>query len=331
MKEVNKILVPTDFSDNAELAYTHAQEIAHRFGAKIDLIHVIPTLKYFNESMDQLEAPLDVVNKELYPTAQKEVKHRLQTAMDDYLADESKGEAIVRIDRKPSETIAELAKDDGYDLIVMPSKGRHQSNLLRGSTTEKVIRHSQVPVFTVDDRISSEGLKNILVPTDGSPISFTALPLALSLADIYDADIILYHVKELYGSPLDYESRDPKKDEETNIYEALIANLRDYLKDEGMENVEVSRDDVSFEDQFIVTDGASSHRIDFFTVIEKGVSAHIGIEEYAPSHADVVVMATHGHSGLAHFFLGSTTEKVAQSLDMPVLTVKPDTSKMDKA
>jgi nucleotide-binding universal stress UspA family protein len=331
MKEVNKILVPTDFSDNAELAYTHAQEIAHRFGAKIDLIHVIPTLKYFNESMDQLEAPLDVVNKELYPTAQKEVKHRLQTAMDDYLADESKGEAIVRIDRKPSETIAELAKDDGYDLIVMPSKGRHQSNLLRGSTTEKVIRHSQVPVFTVDDRISSEGLKNILVPTDGSPISFTALPLALSLADIYDADIILYHVKELYGSPLDYESRDPKKDEETNIYEALIANLRDYLKDEGMENIEVSRDDVSFEDQFIVTDGASSHRIDFFTVIEKGVSAHIGIEEYAPSHADVVVMATHGHSGLAHFFLGSTTEKVAQSLDMPVLTVKPDTSKMDNA
>ena len=66
-------------------------------------------------------------------------------------------------------------------------------------------------------------------------------------------------------------------------------------------------------------------------MIEKGVSAHIGIEEYAPSHADVVVMATHGHSGLAHFFLGSTTEKVAQSLDMPVLTVKPDTSKMDNA
>lgn len=327
MKSIKSILVPTDFSDNAELAYTHAQEIAHRFGAKVDLIHVIPTLKYFSESMDQLETPLDNAEKELYPTAQKEVKHRLQTAMDDYLADESKGEPIVRIDRKPWEVIAELAQDDGYDLIVMPSKGRHQSTMLRGSTTEKVIRHSQVPVFTVDDRISSEGLKQILVPTDGSMISFSALPLAVSLADIYDADITLYHVQELYGSPLESATHDPNKDDATNIYEAIIDNLQDYLSSVEAGNIQVADGEVDFEDQFVITDGASSHRINLYTVIEKGVSAHAGIQEYAAEHADAVVIATHGHSGLAHFFLGSTTEKVAQSLDKPVLTIKPDSSK----
>lgn len=330
MKKIKKILVPTDFSDNAPFAYRHAQEIANRFGAKIDLIHVIPTLKYFNESIAKLEAPLNIMDEELYPSAQKEAQKRLQRAMDENLTDESEGEAIVHIDRKPSTTIVEVAKTEGYDLIVMPSKGRHNSNLLRGSTTSKVIRHSEVPVFTVDAGLTAEGLKKILVPTDGSIVSFSALPFALTIADIYGAEILLFHVEELYGSPLNYESRNPNKTDKVNTYEALIDHLEDYLISEGLEDVQIARGEVNFEDQFIITEGVSSRRINFNTVIQKGVSAHLGIEEYASENADIVVMATHGHSGLTHFFLGSTTEKVAQMLDKPVLTIKPDLSKPDE-
>lgn len=330
MKQIKKILVPTDFSDNAELAFAHAQEIAQRFGATVDFVHIVPTLKYFSESISLMEAPLDMIDDEIYPTAQKEAKAKLQDLMSKYLAEETKGEAISRVDRKPSEAIADLASEKEYDLIVMPSKGRHKSNLLRGSTTEKVIRQSKVPVFTVDDKLTSEGLKRILVPTDGSMISFAALPLALSVANIYGADITFYHVQELYGSPLDYEGRNPNKSEEANIYEALINHLEDYLINEGLEDVQIARGEVDFEDQFVITEGASSHRVDFYTVVKKGVSAHLGIEEYATDHADVVVMATHGHSGFAHFFMGSTTEKVAQSLDKPVLTVKPSADKLSK-
>lgn len=330
MKEIKKILVPTDFSKNAEPAYRHAQEIAHRFGARVDFIHVIPTLQYFSESMASIEAPLDIADKELYPKAQKEAEHKLKNLMDDYLADESKGELVVRIERKPSDTISSFAKENDYDLIVMGSKGRHESALLRGTTTDKVIRHSEVPVFNVDERLSSHGLKRILLPTDGSMVSFSALPFALTLADIYEAEITLYHVQELYGSPLDYKSRNPNKSEETNIYEALIDHLEDFLINENLEDVQIGRGEVDFEDQFIITDGASSQRIDFYTVVQKGVSAHLGIQEYASENADVIVMATHGHGGLAHFFLGSTTEKVAQSLDMPVLTIKPDSEKLSQ-
>lgn len=330
MKQIKKILVPTDFSNNAQQAYRHAQEIAHRFGAKIDFIHVIPMLKYFDESMDSLESPINIVDEDQYPTAQKEAQHLLKRAMDDYIAEENKGKVIVNIDRKQAANISDTAKSGGYDLIVMASKGSHESNLLRGSTTEKVIRHSEVPVFTVDERLSSEGLKQILLPTDGSMISFTALPLALTLADIYDADITLYHVRELYGSPFEYKSRDPNKTDEANIYEAIVDHLEDYLIQEELEDIQIARGEVNFEDQFIITEGVSSHRINFYTKIEKGLSAHLGIEEYASENSDVVVMATHGHSGLAHFFLGSTTEKVSQSLDLPVLTIKPDTSNLDE-
>lgn len=330
MKLIKKILVPTDFSENAEPAYRHAQEIAHRFGARVDFIHVIPTLQYFSESMSSIEPPVNISDHNLYPKAQEEAQHKLKTLMDDYLADETKGEFVVRIERKPWETISNYAEQNNYDLIVMGSKGGHESALLRGSTTDKVIRHSEVPVFNVDERLSSYGLKRVLFPTDGSSVSFSALPLALSLADIYDAEITLYHVQELYGSPLDNKSRDPKKSDEANIYEALIDRLEDFMISEDLENVRLSRGDEDFEDQFIITDGSSSHRINAYTVIEKGVIAHLGISEYAVEHADVVVMATHGHSGLAHFFLGSTTEKVAQSLDLPVLTVKPNQSKLEE-
>lgn len=330
MKPINKILVPTDFSGNAQLAYRHAQEIAHRMGAKVDFIHIIPTLTYFHQSLSKMQAPLDMVDEELYPTAQKEALHRLEKAMSNYLADEEKGEAICKINRKPSTAITEYAKENNYDLIVMASKGRHESNLLRGSTTDKVVRHSAVPVFIVDAGLNAEGLKEILIPTDGSVLSFTALPMALTLSTIYDANIIFYHVQELYGSPLDFESRDPKKSDKQNIYESLLDRLEDYLAAEGFDNVKLARGDEKFRDQFVVSENASNRRINVYTAIERGVSAHLGIEEYATGNADVVVMATHGHSGFAHLLMGSTTEKVAQSLDMPVLTVKPDTKKLAK-
>lgn len=330
MKQIKKILVPTDFSDRAPLAYRHAQEIAQRFGAKVDFIHVIPTFKYFQESMADLEAPLNIVDEELYPKAQEEAKHRLQKAMDDYLTDENKGEAIVNINRKPSQSIADTAKEKGYDLIVMSSKGEHETNLIRGSITGKVIRQSEVPVFTLDTALSAEGLKRILLPTDGSMISFAALPLALAIADIYDAEITLFHVEELYGNPLNYEGSEKTETGKKNIYEAIIDHLEEYLRKANMDNVQIARSEVDFEDQFVISEEASSRRVNFYTVIQKGVSAHLGIEEYASENADVVVMATHGHSGLTHFFLGSTTEKVAQMLDKPVLTVKPSGDKLEE-
>lgn len=329
MKAIKKILVPTDFSENAQLAYRHAQEIAHRVGAKVDFIHIIPTLTYFHKSLSSMQAPLDV-DEELYPTAQKEAVHQMEKAMDDYISEETKGEVICKIERKPSTAIAEFAQQNNYDLIVMPTKGHHKSSLMRGSTTNKIVRHSSVPVFTVDEGLHAEGLKEIMIPTDGSELSFTALPMALTLASIYDANITLYHVQELYGSPLDSDSRDPKKSDKQNIYESLMDRLDDFLAAEDVDNVKIARGDEKFRDQLVISDNASSRRINLYTAIERVVSAHLGIEDYADEHADVVVMATHGHSGFAHLLLGSTTEKVAQSLSTPVVTVKPDAKKLSK-
>ncbi len=328
MISFKKILVPTDFSKGAEGAYATAQKIADRFGGKIDFIHVIPTLKYVNESIKRLGVPLDM-NKDIYPRVIEEAEQKLEKAMDNYIAEKNKGEYFAKIDRRPSETIVEHASNNGYDLILIGAKGAHETNMLRGSVTERVIRRSKVPVFSVGDRFNADDVNNIMITTDTSELSFASFPMAAALADSFGADITLFHVIELYGSISEDIPRTAAKGESISIYEAMIERLNNYLSKRKIENVHVQRTGVTFEDEVVITDGDQSRSLQLFTKIEKGVSAHYEIENYAADSADLVVMATHGHSGFAHLILGSTAEKVAQYVGKPVITVRPEEEDFD--
>jgi len=323
MKEINKILIPTDFSKGSQTAYTVAQKIADTFGSRIDLVHIIPTVKYLHESIKKLGVPLDM-NKDVYPQIVKEKEHAIQRDMDDYIRDQNKGEIFVRIDRKPSEAIVEHAKQKGYDLIIMGAKGHHETALLRGGTTEKVIRYSKVPVFSVDKSLEKEKIRHVLVPTDSSMLSLAGFPLALAIADTYNADITLLHIIELYGSVSEDIPRSPQKGETISIYEVVIERLKKFLSEKELENISVQRTGVTFEDEVAIADNGDSRQVQLKTKIIKGVSAHYEIESYAEENADIVVMATHGHSGFAHLILGSTAEKVAQYVTKPVITVRPE-------
>jgi len=313
MIRFNKILVATDFSKGAESAYSAAQKLADTFGGKIDFMHVIPTIKYLSESAKKLGNPLDM-EKDIYPKIFEESEHQLNKAMGLFLKDKSKGEAKVIIDRKPSETIARYASSQNYDIIVVGAKGRDKTKMMRGSTTEKLIRKSKVPVFSIDGPLNEHEIKNVVVPTDGSRLSFTAFPMAVALA----------HVLELYGNSVLGNMPQPEKDEIVAVYEETIKRLNSFLNDQGIETIHIQRSGVSFEDTVTITNSEEGVRIPLETVIEKGVSAHYEIESYTSEHADLVVMATHGHSGFAHLILGSTAEKVAQYVKKPVITVRPD-------
>jgi nucleotide-binding universal stress UspA family protein len=59
------------------------------------------------------------------------------------------------------------------------------------------------------------------------------------------------------------------------------------------------------------------------SIVKKGFSAHTEICDYANENADLVVMSTHGRTGIARILLGSTTGIVAQHLKKPLLTVRP--------
>lgn len=322
MIHLKKILVPTDFSGGSEVAYSVAQNIADTFGGVIDFIHVILTLKYVNESIKRLGVPLDM-NKDVYPHIIDESEQKLSNAMDDYLKEENKGKHIVKIERKASDAITEYAHEHDYDMIIIGSRGKDETHLIRGGTTERVIRKSKVPVFSVDDRFDENRVHNVLMPTDTSELSLIAFPLAVSMADTFNANLTLLHVIELYGSLSEDIPRSPIKGETVSIYEGIISRVNKFLTDKGYDKIHIQRTGVTFEDEVTITDGENSRSVQLFTKVEKGVSAHYEIESYASENADIVVMATHGHSGFAHLILGSNAEKVAQHVKQPVITIRP--------
>lgn len=90
-----------------------------------------------------------------------------------------------------------------------------------------------------------------------------------------------------------------------------------------MSNISVERTPEAFTDKIVLRREGSEKTFPLKTVITRGVSAHYEIERCAPEHADLVIMTTHGYSGLAHFFLGSTTEMVVRHVQIPVVTQKP--------
>lgn len=142
-------------------------------------------------------------------------------------------------------------------------------------------------------------IKNILVTTDFSDYSAAALDHALSLAEIHDAKVHLLHVVE-ERTGLSRHKGAAGSDSTPKSGEALAARR-------------MSR--------FVF-----EHIDEYTTVLESIRSGipHVEFIRYAKEHAiDLIVIATHGRTGLSHVVVGSVAERVVRYSPVPVLTVKP--------
>jgi nucleotide-binding universal stress UspA family protein len=138
----------------------------------------------------------------------------------------------------------------------------------------------------------------ILVPTDGSPASDAAIEHAIDLADRYDARLhALYVVDGATYSSL----------------EAGAEIVVEALESEGEEATKR------------VADAAGDAGVECVSSVVSG-TAYRSIQDYVDEHdIDVVVMGTHGRKGLDRYLLGSVTERVVRTSDVPVLTVRQPT------
>ena len=145
------------------------------------------------------------------------------------------------------------------------------------------------PMYTV---------KRILVATDFSEYSAAALDYALSLAAVHQATVHLLHVVDVHRYFRERHHTDTE-----SISEREIAGHEEMKK-----FVYTHVDELNF----VVQD------------IRRGVP-HEEIIRYAVEHTvDLIVMATHGRTGVAHTFIGSVAEKVVRYSPIAVLTVKPN-------
>src|SRR5690625_6504671 len=158
MIKLNKILVPTDFSEGAGSAYPVANELIDNEKGKIDFIHVIQALKYVNESLKRLGITLDM-NKDVYPKVIEEAEEKMKEIMQRSFKPENIGDVVVRVGQRPAEVIASYAQENEYNMIVLGARGRDESIFLRGGVTERVILCSSVPVFSAYRHLKKRSLR----------------------------------------------------------------------------------------------------------------------------------------------------------------------------
>lgn len=329
--KISKILIPTDFSENSKTAFSAVNIFLDLFNCKIDLIHVVPLSSYLNDSISILGLPLSMEN-DIYPKITEKANEKLLEFSKEYFKEGTVGELLLDIDRKPSDSIVKHAEEGGYDMIIMSARGGHSSDFLHGSTTEKVVRYSKIPVLSLDNKLHHDKIKTMMVPTDMSDFSLEVIPIAFEMASKFNASLQLYNVLELYNTGVAMNATDADEmsayvnpSNKEGLYSALMNRLEDYFKDH--DEFSLRRKDEPYLDEIVKTEGAKSISVSVRTVIEKGVIAHRSIIDYANDHADLIVMSTHGRTGLAQFFLGSTAEKVTQNLNIPLLTLKPSVEK----
>ncbi|MEX2396503.1 MAG: universal stress protein [Balneolales bacterium] len=319
MRKLNRILVPTDFSEGSQAAYQYARKVTDLCGGQVNLIHVIPTMEYFSESLKDVGYPKSI--DQPTPTPEDEIKAWLEKDMLEYFDQEHQGDIVLKTGRKSYQEVIDEAGQEVYDLVVMGKNGYHQSTTM-GNVTEKVIRHSPKPVLTINKDSPPREIKRLLVPTDYSNYSLQALHPATMLASGLGGEIILYHVMKLYGSPAENESMIPDQDVEDAVRMKLINRVDSYLQARSDWDKELAWDRSGRTGHILIKDKEGEETIPFTIVIQRAVGAHHGITDYASDHADLIIINTHGQSGFSRIFMGSTTEKVTYQANKPVLSIR---------
>jgi nucleotide-binding universal stress UspA family protein len=139
--------------------------------------------------------------------------------------------------------------------------------------------------------------KKILVPLDGSELAIRALDHAEKLAKTFDAEIILFQVVSfmpIYGSP---ELVTPLivDEKQKEVAEKYLADLAEDMKKRGLK--------VS-------------------AMVKTGQQVAVEIIDFAKEiQADLIIMCTHGRSGITRWVLGSVAHKVLTRAETPILLI----------
>ena len=281
MKLFTRILVPLDGSPESNVALPLARTMARATGATIAMLRV------------------------LSPDAGSgvgEIRKALDRAAAELAGGGVQADVVLRLG-DPAEEILAQASLTGADLVIMRTHGRGGlERMVMGSTTEKVLAGSVIPVMLVrPGGRQPRQIKTLLVPIDGSPGGALALASAVGLARATGAAIKLFEtvvpvaMNEWvgYGGLAYY---DPAWDDEAlasaNTYvTSLVARLQEaglQASGEARESREVAGAIVKAADE---------------------------------SGADLILMSTHALTGVARAVLGSVADCVVRKANCPVLLV----------
>ena len=304
---ISNLLVPIDFSPLSLRAISEAQKVARHFGAVIHLAHV-----YHQQYSSEFIVPA--------PSAGGSAESFSQQQRD------SLGEQLAEVVRRhdlPATTpthlyeggsvfhqICRLAQAIPVDLIVMPTHARNGlKHVVLGSTAERVVQHAPSPVLIVrpqvgnrkngaTDEIRGQRRPTILVPIDFSPVSLDSLQYALAYAADAGAKVLILHSVDLQAE---------FSNEGRGVYR--LADFRQTARRDAERELH----------EFLKA--AELSGVAFEILIRTGKPAPEICRVAEQRGIDLIIIGTHGRTGLKHLVMGSIAEHVVRTAAPSVLVV----------
>jgi len=293
---VKRILVPVDFSDKSSDAIAYAAGIAASYGARMELFHVVEPFPH----VEELSLPSTVA--ELNHRHVDAAREELSKLAARHIPVEVKYTVKVVLGEVDEEILRESAAWN-TDLLVLNTHGfTGIKELFMGGTAEKLVRHARCPVLVVRrrgrSRPSPARMKRLLVPLDFSEHSRKALRYARHFAQHFGASIDLVSAVE----PMMY-------------YEGLTVPT---VTAEGAGTVVAEAGEALRR----IGEKEFGDNIKWTALVRMGSAHHEVVETARDRKTDLLVITTHGRTGLKHFLLGSTAEQIVRHAPCPVLVVR---------
>ncbi|RMD90895.1 MAG: universal stress protein [Calditrichaeota bacterium] len=299
MLNINKILFPTDFSKCSDQAFVHALFLARQHNAELHMLHAIA----LHEDDPYNPAHHFPDKEEIHNRLKGIADSQMDALLEKYDLKDVKIKKLQKRGISPAPVILDYAREEDIDLIVMGTHGRRGiSHILLGSVAEEVVRVAKCPVLTIREQKepkSIEAFEKILVPVDFSEHSKSAVAHAKAITATYKARLYLLHVIEESIHPAFYVTG------KSSVFE-LIPDIESKSK-EFMAKLVKETKGPAVETEYFVLEGRAAQEIVKFS---------------DKNDIDLIVIATHGLTGIEHFLLGSITEKVIRMANCPVFTVK---------
>ena len=277
---MKKILVPVDFSKTSSTAFDVAFDIAKKDGADIIALHVVEeaTADSYRITGEWQKANWEdrIFTYKLLEKAKKQLESFVETPK--YSDVKITGELRLG---NPFHGMNAIITEHKVDLVVMGTRGHTKlEEMVIGTNTEKVVRHSHCPVLTVHKKPATTEFKNIVYATAMSKDEEVFSRIVKRAQQLYNGTIHLVRI----NTPGDFQRDRVVKD-----------YMNKFAKSLGLKNFTIN----------VYNDIGEEEGIIYFA---------------DSIDADLIAMATHGRTGFAHVMAGSIAEDVVGHAKRPVLT-----------
>ena len=278
---MKRILVPTDFSKQAGYALDAALDLASTIGAQVHLLHVVEG--FVQGSFATQGGIPDNLSEEAFV---RKLIEKGKKDLDELVSKRDLGNTNIRTDIQvgnPYHHIARDILDNEADLVIMGSKGASgYEELLLGSNTERVVRHSKCPVITVKEAVDFNQVTDVVFAADFLENEDHVATHLKNMQNFLDAKLHLVKV----DTPGNFESS-----------RTIKKRIQDFVQRHKLENYTIEIYNESTEEDGII----------FFA---------------EDIDADMIALATRGRTGIRHLLSGSIAEDVVNHAQRPVWTCK---------